>query len=195
MWYDGFDFYDRQPGLSPTGLPTDATDDFLSASLSSVEKTVLEKNLSSIGITSVHPANWTIPQFILPEEYKQLLAYSNGGGIINGNREFGFFSLEEIRQYYLHYHFPQYTPHFLPIAFDGGGIFYAYDYRKQVEGTAGVAPNNSSSRPILALAAGNLSDEDSALLGHSLKEVLTRSTGIGEYLDTQYAARRGSSKN
>ncbi|KAA2243802.1 SMI1/KNR4 family protein [Chitinophaga agrisoli] len=164
MWYTSFEFYDRQPGLQPGSMTT-----LLSAPVSATELALLEQNLQRMSINNVHPRQWVIPQFTLPEELLQLLACSNGGGIVNGSREFGFFSLEQIREYYLHYHFPQYTPYFLPIAFNGGGIFYAYDYRQQTP-------------PIVAISAGNLDAADSALLGYSLQEVLEQDTDIADSL-------------
>ena len=108
--------------------------------------------------------------FFLPDELVQLLTYSNGGGIVNGEREFGYFSLDEIRAFYFNYGFPEWAPLFLPVAFNGGGVFYAYDFRD--------APRLR----IVAASAGNLGYEDAVVLGDTLAETLNRTTNIEDEL-------------
>lgn len=130
------------------------------------------------GFTETNPEqiwNKKLPvEFFLPTELQELLQYSNGGGIINGDREFGYFSLYEISDFYLDYQFDQYTPLFMPIAFNGGGIFYAYDFRN---------PTNIN---LVAVSAGVLEYESSIIIGKTLNEVLSKTINIEEELDILY---------
>lgn len=114
--------------------------------------------------------------FFLPDELFELLKFSNGGGIINGEREFGYFSLTDIEKCYFEYNFSKYTPSFLPIAFNGGGIFYAYDFRH--------LPNIT----IVAVAAGVLEYKSSIVIGNTLNEVLSKTSDIILELDELYPA-------
>ncbi|MBF7092963.1 SMI1/KNR4 family protein [Flavobacterium sp. ALJ2] len=113
-------------------------------------------------------------KFFLPIELQELLQHSNGGGIINGDREFGYFSLYEISDFYIEYQFDKYTPLFMPIAFNGGGIFYAYDFRN---------PTNIN---LVAVSAGVLEYESSIIIGKTLKEVLSKTINIEDELDILY---------
>ncbi|WP_118975064.1 SMI1/KNR4 family protein [Taibaiella koreensis] len=161
MWYDKLTFHSKQEGLTETPGP-----DFFTRPLSEEE---LERYP---GIATLYPQFVNNPALYiptvlsLPEELLQLLRYANGGTIVNGEREFGFFGLDEIRSYYFAYGFPQYLPYFLPIAFNGGGIFYAYDFRM---------PDNPS---VIAVASGNPFAEEAVILGDSLEEVLSKTTDI-----------------
>ncbi|MCC9072898.1 SMI1/KNR4 family protein [Flavobacterium sp. F-65] len=147
MWYNNYTFFDKQKGL------TDA-----------LNRTSLEKNW-----------NTTLPNaFFLPVELHELLQYSNGGGILNGEREFGYFSLVEISTFYLDYEFDKYAPLLMPIALNGGGIFYAYDFRN---------PTNIN---LVAVAAGNLEYESTVVIGETLKEMLCKTINIEEELDKLY---------
>jgi len=168
MWFHKFTFFDKQPGLTEPFL-----DDFFTKPFSEEEFSLFPdiESLYPKGKTSEH---FPIPQQLrLPEEFISLLRYSNGGGIINGEREFGFFSFEDIRQMYIAYGFPIWAPAFLPIAFNGGGKFYAYDLR-QKEGF-----------PIILVPAGNIGYDDDCwvLLGHTLEEVLSKTTNVEDELD------------
>jgi len=101
MWFHKFTFFDKQPGLTEPFL-----DDFFTKPFSEEEFSLFPdiESLYPKGKTSEH---FPIPQQLrLPEEFISLLRHSNGGGIINGEREFGFFSLEDIRQMYIAYGFP-----------------------------------------------------------------------------------------
>lgn len=110
---------------------------------------------------------WKLPNYKIPSEYIDLLKYSCGGLLCNGNREFGFFGPKEIREYYLNYMFPEYLPEAVPVGLNGGGVFYAYDFRS--------AENRV---PIIATPAGALDWDESILLGYSLEEVFSKSTSI-----------------
>ena len=68
--------------------------------------------------------------FYIPEEMGQLWRYAVSGEIEGNGREFGYFSPKDVVEFYFSYEFWCYAPHFLPVAFDGGGIFYAYDFRQ-----------------------------------------------------------------
>ena len=62
------------------------------------------------------------------------------------------------------------APHQLPIAFDGGGVFYAYDF-----GADPSAPH------LIAVHAGCVGDEDEVtVVGDALAEVLAKDTGLEE---------------
>ena len=169
MGYDELNFYSREAGLNR--LPES---DFFSRSLTEEELKQFP-NILELHPDFEDPSQFPVPATLhLPAELAKLLAYSNGGAILNGEREFGYFSLQEIRYYYFAYGFPKYLPDFLPIAFNGGGIFYAYDFRKV------------AILPIVAVAAGNLSEEDTVILGHSLTEVLSKSHNIEEEMAQLY---------
>ena len=140
MWYSALNFYDKQPSL----------------------KEIVNGKLE-----------WkkTLPdEFYLPDELLDLLKFSNGGGIINGNREFGYFSLSEIESFYHEYQFHIYVPLFLPIAFNGGGVFYAYDFR------------NLININIVAVSSGYLDYGSSVILGQTLKQVLQKTNNIEDEL-------------
>lgn len=175
MWYNKLKFYCREPGLS-----TEPERDFFSRPLSEEEIRL------NPHIIKLHPEFQDIIQFpipetlVLPTDLAELLAFSNGGGIINGKREFGYFSLQGIRDFYFSYGFAKYLPYFLPIAFNGGGVFYAYHF-----GLVG-------SLPIVAVASGNLFEEDTVVLGHSIAEVLAKSYDIVEDLDQIYPMKEPS---
>ncbi|RQO67842.1 SMI1/KNR4 family protein [Pedobacter sp. KBW06] len=172
MWYDNLNFYASEPGLN--GMPEN---DFFSRPLTE-EEIKLFPHLFELHPDFEDPAKFPVPATLyLPADLAGLLTFSNGGAILSGEREFGYFSLQEIRYYYFAYGFPKYLPDFLPIAFNGGGIFYAYDFSK--EGTS----------PIVAVASGNLSEEDTVVLGYSLAEVLSKSHNIEEDLDQLYPVR------
>ena len=169
MWYNKFDFYDKQIGLAEI-----------------VEGNYFSKNLTENEILLYPDIQNLYPEFIinkklnipseltLQKDHKELLEYSNGGGIINEDREFGYFSIQEIRYYYFAYGFPKWTPYFLPIAFNGGGKFYAYDFRDLL------------CVKIVAVVAGDLSYESSVIIGKNLNEVLSKTTNIEDELDIIY---------
>jgi hypothetical protein len=167
MWYNQFTFFDKAPGLAIV-LPAD----YFTRPYTSEEFVTL-KHIDTMYPAGETPATYPVPsQLQLPPDYIELLQYSNGGGIINGKREFGYFSPETIRAYYISYGFQVWAPAFLPIALNGGGSFYAYDCRQP-------------GLPIVAVAAGNIGyDPDCwAFLGNTLHEVLSQPTNIEEDLD------------
>lgn len=160
MWYQQFHFFDTQPGRTAPPEPG-----YLSAPFTAAEKEACQLAKISPALTATDPL--CMPQELyLPEELLQLLLFSDGGGIINGEREFGYFSLDEIRTFYFSYGFPEWAPLFLPVALNGGGVFYAYDFRE--------APRLR----VVAVSAGNLGYEDAVVLGNSLEETLRKTTNI-----------------
>lgn len=147
MWYDSYSFFDKQTGL---------TDEFYKTNLEQIWNNKLPN------------------EFFLPVELYELLQFSNGGGILNGQREFGYFSLTEIRDFYLEYEFDRYTPLLMPIALNGGGIFYAYDFRN---------PVNTN---LVAVSSGVLEYESTIIIGETLNEVLSKTINIEDELDKLY---------
>ena len=165
MWYNKFTFYEKQPGL-----PELPPDNFFSQPLTEEEAALYPH------ITKFHPEfldknKYPVPSALtLPDELLQLLRYSNGGSLINGEREFGYFSVQNIRLYYFGYGFPKYTPSLLPIAFNGGGVFYTYDFRD---------PANVD---LVAVSAGDLDYASAVGIGKTIDEVLSRTTNIEDRL-------------
>lgn len=77
-------------------------------------------------------SKWEIPKGTFPNSFVNFLRWSNGGYFENGERNFSpFFSPAEIRQMLLAYEFPEYMQGAVPFAFDGGGVFYIFDMRKE----------------------------------------------------------------
>ena len=70
------------------------------------------------------------PYCYIPKEMEQLWRYAVSGEIEGNGWEFGYFSPKDVVEFYFSYEFWFYAPHFLQVAFDGGGIFYAYDFRQ-----------------------------------------------------------------
>ena len=160
MWYDKFTFQQSEKGLKEEGLA------FLHNPLN-------EEELIKLKIDKFYPefVGLKIPkEIILQNEHLELLYHSNGGLIVNGEREFGFFALSDIKDFYFGYGFMKWTPLFLPIAFNGGGVFYAYDYR------------NTQDICIIAVSSSNLDYDCTAFLGKSLKEILSKTTNIEDKL-------------
>ncbi|HEY1194387.1 SMI1/KNR4 family protein [Flavobacterium sp.] len=168
MWFDKFEFFDKQPGLTEP-IP----EDLFTKPYSETELETLNKirNLYPEGMA---PDIIEIPKEIkIPEEYVELLRYCNGGGILNGDREFGYFSMTDIREMYIAYGFPFWAPEFLPIALNGGGKFYVYDFRKE------------QTPSILVVSSGNIGYDDDCwgFLGNTLEEVLNNTNNIEDVLD------------
>ncbi|MGS2740044.1 SMI1/KNR4 family protein [Sinomicrobium pectinilyticum] len=164
MWYDRLRFYDKQPGLTETPGA-----DYFTKPLIAEEIKVWQMEELYSGFQADEKVN--IPASLyLPKEFHKLLWYSNGGTIINGDREFDYFSLRGIRYFYFAYGFPKWAPCFLPIAFNGGGVFYAYDFR------------DTRHIHLVAASAGNLDYESAVFIGKTLTEVLGKTTNIEDEL-------------
>jgi hypothetical protein len=162
-WYSKFTFHEKVEGLSVEDYRSINT--FLSAKVSEAELEEIRSN--TIDTSTVDAKKWGMPSIVLPDEYISLLRYSNGGLIVNGEREFGFFGRDVLREYCLCYEFPEYMLGALPIGLNGGGVFYAYDFRKK-----------SSNPNIIAIHACNLDWDDAIVLGTSLEKVLSIESNI-----------------
>jgi len=134
-----------------------SADGYLSAQLTDEEIKSLTENYGYI--SNEDYSAWTIRDFKLPSDYLDLLRKSNGGEFTIGDRSIGFFSLREIREYYLNYEFPTYMPEALPFGLNGGGVFYAYDCRED-------------SNSVIGVHASDLGWESAVVLGDNLEEVL-----------------------
>jgi len=91
------------------------------------------------------PSVWVIPNSPLPPAYLSFLRWSNGGQFGTGERWFQFFDTRGVRGMLLAYLLPQYMPGVLPIAFNGGGVFYLFDMRE---------PMTDGEYPIICAHAG-----------------------------------------
>lgn len=76
------------------------------------------------------PSVWVIPHRPLPLSYLDFLRWSNGGEFRTGARWFQFFGTPHVRHMMRAYLLPEHMQGALPIAFNGGGIFYLFDLRK-----------------------------------------------------------------
>jgi hypothetical protein len=73
---------------------------------------------------------WTLNGSVPPTSYVDFLRFSNGGTFRNGERRFSsFFAAHTLRGMMLGYGIPEEMPSVLPFAFDGGGVFIAFDMR------------------------------------------------------------------
>lgn len=74
---------------------------------------------------------WTLAGALPPASYLDFLRFSNGGSFGNGERSFSsFFEVHTLRGMMVGYGIPEDMPSVLPFAFDGGGVFYAFDMRE-----------------------------------------------------------------
>jgi len=162
-WIQNVIFHSKEEAISEDELHE--IESFLSSPLNESELEELKDLSATIG--DVDYKAWELPELKLPNEYIKLLKYANGGELTNGEREFGFFGKKEIRDYYLRYMFPEWQPKAVPIGFNGGGVFYAYDLRQDLDNP-----------PIIATASGVLDWGDSVILGTTLEEVFTKDTNI-----------------
>ncbi|MCB2386461.1 SMI1/KNR4 family protein [Thalassolituus alkanivorans] len=162
-WIDQVTFDNKEEPLTEAEL--EHAKGFLSKPLTENEIEALEDLCRVTG--EIDFRCWELPDYILPNEYIDLLKYSRSGLLRKGERELGFFGIEEIRDYYLRYMFPEYQPGAIPIGFNGGGVFYAYDLR-----------NIELGAPIIAVSSGALDWEDSIVLGRTLEEVFSKKTNI-----------------
>lgn len=121
----------------------------------------------------VDPTKWTLPECDLPADFKDFLRWSNGGWARTGEREFGFFGIAGIRNYMLWYLFPEYLPGVVPFAFNGGGIFYAFDVRDRPQ---------QGEFPIIAVATGVLDFEYSPVIGTTFVDVCRGTVNIDDIL-------------
>lgn len=130
MWYEKFDFLSRE---------APASDEDLACFFQTEDKHIGDEGICTLaqafpaaGVAEKFAATGLrLPDyFYIPEEMEQLWHYAVSGEIEGNGREFGYFSPKDVVEFYFSYEFWFYAPHFLPVAFDGGGVFYAYDFRQ-----------------------------------------------------------------
>lgn len=74
---------------------------------------------------------WALAGALPPASYLDFLRFSNGGTFGSGERRFSsFFEVHTLRGMMLGYGIPEEMPSVFPFAFDGGGVFYAFDMRE-----------------------------------------------------------------
>lgn len=128
--------------LTPLGGPKEpgATDAQLAA-LNDLWKPLAESDLRWLVESDSPRAHmWLIAGRRPPESYVSFLRWSNGGSFSNGERRFEpFFRVPRdaadegllLRETMLGYGVPEAMPHVLPFAFDGRGVFAAFDMRDE----------------------------------------------------------------
>lgn len=119
------------------------------------------------------PAKWSLPNKPFPLSFLDFLTWNNGGWCRTGEREFGFFSTADLREYTLAYMFPEWMKDAVPFALDGGGVFYVFDMRREAK---------NGEYPILTTAAGNQGYDDAVLIADSFIEACSGNINIEELL-------------
>ncbi|AAN48696.1 SMI1/KNR4 family protein [Leptospira interrogans] len=96
-----------------------------------------------------------------PEDYKQILLWSNGGEGKVGNRYLSLWKIEELVQFNEDYQIKKYIPEIVSIGTDGGEFCYAFDYR-----------NNSNIPNFIEVPLGDLDSNSIVTLGDKMTLVL-----------------------
>lgn len=123
------------------------------------------------------PSKWQLPRPSLPREYIEFLLWSDGASWQSGDREFACFGCKHVREYLLHYEFPEYMPGAVPIGLDGGGVFGVFDLR------------DVPSDKVWAIGSGALSWDGAVLVAESCLEFCRETIPVGEIYD---ASLRGA---
>lgn len=118
MWYDQFPFWEKNPGLTEP-----AAEDYFARPFSEQEFAEFPAINSLYRQGKMLEAFPVPPQLRLPAEHQELLAYSNGGVILNGEREFSYFGPEDIRGFYIRYGFPFEPRRCCPLAWMAAASF------------------------------------------------------------------------
>lgn len=124
------------------------------------------------------PSKWSLPRPPLPTRYLDFLAWSDGASWQTGEREFSCFGCKHLREYMLHYHFPEYMPGALPIGLDGGGVFGVFDLR------------NGPSDAVWAIGSGALDWKDAVKVADSFVEFCRGRRAVGDVYSDGFAAKR-----
>lgn len=128
------------------------------------------------GITKVelnNLYNWlyeeNFPVTKLCDKYISFLKESNGGGFLNGDREYQWFSSEEVKDFYYSYKFNIFMPFAFPFALDGNGSFYLFNLRRL-------------DNKVYTVSASNMGwdEEECYILAESFCEMLEQKTRIDE---------------
>ncbi|TPN86796.1 SMI1/KNR4 family protein [Aquimarina algicola] len=175
MWFDKYDIQSKNEGLDQ-----DIPFDFFTKPCTEEEFEFYKKYNDD---SKTHK-DFKIPDDLkLPNEYIELLRYSNGGAIINKDREFGFFDINTIREFYINYGFLVNAPNILPIAFNGGGTFYGYKF------------SGNDKKPIICGVHASCIgfEEDTCFLGNTLDEVLNKTYDIDDDI-YEYQVKNGTIK-
>lgn len=125
MWYRDFEWYRQTAAADADALR--AFRKPLPADLRPHALYCLEEQAGTAAATA-----WRLPEyFCIPDELMQLWQYSASGAMTGKSvREFSYFSPAEVVEFYFTYQFWYYAPQLMPIAFDGGCVFYCYDFRQ-----------------------------------------------------------------
>lgn len=109
------------------------------------------------------------PSIFLPDDYLHMMKESNGGGYLNGEREYQFLSLKEVKEFYEAFDFSRFMPYAFPFAMDGNGNFYILNLRTEDEA-------------VYWTSAGNLGWEKDAVfvLANNLRECFAQKTRLEE---------------
>jgi hypothetical protein len=116
-----------------------------------------ERRLSASGgpLCAVYPlidaSRWQLPHRPLPPSYLSLLAWSDSGDFVNGERWLQLFPTDGpagVRAMTLAYYLPEYMPGALPFAFNGSGVFYLFDMREPADA--------DGEYPVVAAHAGHI---------------------------------------
>jgi len=130
----------RPPGLSRRDVST---------FVRTVRRPLTAKELALAGLGD-NAHRWKLPDGPIPPSYLSFLRWSDGGEFQNGNRLLQFFPALDpehgVRIMMLLYLVPERVPGILPFAFNGGGIFYAFDMR--------MRPDRDDEYPIVAAECG-----------------------------------------
>lgn len=126
-WDDVFDEQiDRRDGATQTEIEK---------FVATVQQPISEAELEwlTADFKDDHPEGWIVPDAPLPASYLSFLRWSNGGEFRSGERLMQFFpsldTVHGVRAMMLAYGLPGKSPGILPFAFNGGGVFYAFDMR------------------------------------------------------------------
>lgn len=158
---------------------TGASDQILSEALPASFAPLTNEELATIAGTQTNPfpphdplysqyrpfdaGQWQLPSKPLPPSYLDFLRWSNGGSFFNDDRHFDpFLECQELRQFLLGHHVPQYMPNAVPFALDGSGYVYLFDMRRE--------PVNGE-YPILFTSLGNLRYNQAKQVGTAFVEV------------------------
>ena len=105
----------------------------------------------------------------LPEDYVQLLLWSNGGEGFIGEAYWVLWSVEGIDQLNIDYQIARYLPGLLAIGSDGGGECIALDYRFRTEQPG-----------LVRVPFGDLCSESITPIGNNLRDAIKNQLGDSE---------------
>jgi SMI1 / KNR4 family (SUKH-1) len=101
----------------------------------------------------------------LPDDYRQLMLFSNGGGLYEHATSINLEPAETLMWHNLDERFRESLPGMFVIGDDGGGSLYFYDPRNQL---------GQGAYSIFLVPLGTLSLDKAFLVGHSISEVIER---------------------